>query len=82
MPFDVALVLTEESLLVLLLIAGLLRAIAGPFPDSTDCRAVLEYTVLVAALSALTPIPVAPGIEFPYFTILHSLLAIHYSRAA
>lgn len=56
----VAWVLTEESLLVLLLIAGLLRAMAGPYPESTDRRAVLEYILLVAALSALTLIPVVP----------------------
>lgn len=56
----VAWVLTGESLLVLLLIAGLLRAIVGPSPDSTDRRAVLEYVLLVAALSALTLIPVVP----------------------
>jgi len=54
-------VVTEESLLVLLLIAAGFRAAGGAAPKDSDRRTFLEYAFLVAALSALSAIPV-PGI--------------------
>lgn len=53
--------LTEESLLVLLLIASVFQAASGSAPERSDRRTVLEYILLILALSGLTEIPV-PGI--------------------
>lgn len=54
-------VLTAEGLLLLLLIAAGVRAVVGPFPEETDRRALLEYALLVVALSAMTLIDI-PGV--------------------
>jgi Zn-dependent protease len=54
-------VLTEESLLVLLLIGAVVRAAGGKGPDRSDRRTLVEFLVLVAALSAMTLVPV-PGV--------------------
>jgi Zn-dependent protease len=53
--------LTEESLLILLLLAAVFQAASGTAPERSDRRAVLEYVLLVLALSGLTEIPV-PGV--------------------
>jgi Zn-dependent protease len=52
---------TEESLLVLLLIAAVVRAVGGGAPERSDRRTLVEYLLLIAALSALTMVPV-PGV--------------------
>jgi Zn-dependent protease len=51
-------VTTKEGLLLLLLIAAVFRVAAGPFPETTDRRALVEYVGLVVLLSLMTMIPV------------------------
>jgi Zn-dependent protease len=53
-------VFTEESLLVLLLIGAVVQAAGGKGPERSDRRTLLEFLLLVAALSAMTLVPV-PG---------------------
>jgi Zn-dependent protease len=52
--------LTTEGILLLLLIAGLIRVVQKDAPAEPDRRALVEYVVLVAALSALAATKV-PG---------------------
>jgi Zn-dependent protease len=51
--------LTEESLLVLLLLAAVYRTLTEPPPPRSDRVVLANYALLVAALSAMTLIPVA-----------------------
>src|SRR6266545_6786683 len=50
--------LSSKGILVLLLIAAAWAALGGKAPERPDRRTLLEYVVLVAALTALATIPV------------------------
>jgi Zn-dependent protease len=50
--------LSGKGLLILLLIAALWATLAQKAPEQPDRRTLLEYTVLIAALTALATIPV------------------------
>jgi len=54
----VAWALSSKGILVLLLIAAAWAALGGKAPERPDRRTLLEYVVLVAALTALATIPV------------------------
>jgi Zn-dependent protease len=60
MTIGVAWHLTQEGLLLLLLIAAVLRALGRGAPRG-DARALGEFVVLVAAFSALAVLPVPTG---------------------
>jgi Zn-dependent protease len=51
--------LTEEAFLVLLMIAAVFRNLTDRGPTEPDRGALVQYVVLIAALSAMTLIPVA-----------------------
>lgn len=55
---------TREGLLILLALAGGVRAVAGSSPESSDRIALGQFVMLVVCLSGLSMIPV-PGIEAP-----------------
>jgi Zn-dependent protease len=50
--------LSEESLLVLLMIGGVFRTVTDPPPPRSDRQVLAQYVVLIAVLSALTRLPV------------------------
>jgi len=52
---------TRDGLLLLIGAAALFRALVGAREEPADTRTFLEFSVLVASLSALTLIPVATG---------------------
>src|SRR5688572_22987182 len=53
-----ALVISSKGLLVLLLIFAVVAAFRRDAPDQPDLRTLLEYVILIAALTALATIPV------------------------
>ncbi len=62
--FGIMWFLTEEGLLALLALAGLLRTLAGSAPEESDRTTLWQFVALVVAFSWLSTIPV-PGIETP-----------------
>jgi Zn-dependent protease len=50
--------LTEESLLVLLMIGGVFRTVSDPAPPRSDGQVLARYVLLIGVLSALTLLPV------------------------
>jgi Zn-dependent protease len=50
--------LSEESLLVLLMIGGVFRTVTDPSPPRSDRQVLAQYVLLIAVLSALTRLPV------------------------
>jgi Zn-dependent protease len=50
--------LSEESLLVLLMIGGVFRTLTDPPPPRSDRQVLAQYVFLIAVLSALTRLPV------------------------
>ena len=53
-----ALVISSKGLLVLLLIFAVVAALRRDAPDQPDLRTLVEYVILIAALTALATIPV------------------------
>jgi Zn-dependent protease len=56
----VALAVTRERLLILLLMAAFVRSMMGRGASRADARTLAEFAILVAALSAMCLIPVPP----------------------
>jgi len=56
----IAWLLTQENMLLLVLLGGLYRCFAKPFDEKGDVNGLIAYLVLVAALSWLTML-VVPG---------------------
>jgi Zn-dependent protease len=50
--------LSEESLLILLILGGVFRTLSEPAPQRSDRLVLWQYVFLIAALSALTSLPV------------------------
>jgi Zn-dependent protease len=58
---SVALAVTRERLLILLLMASVVRTMVGKGASRADGRTLAEFAVLLVALSAMCLIPVAPA---------------------